>query len=685
MIGYREESGSRVYQVYDEDTKQVLLTRDIVFDETGQELTPHTVPGTTAEQEPDKLSAGTNEQDRQIEYEASWERGKTPSEEEDEESPGETLPPIDPDEVNTAPHAYDKDTIVVRQLPVQVLPTTPETTTTYESRRLRPRLTTKEIFRPAAGQAYMAVAEEPVSLQEALAGENRREWKAAWESEVESLQKNGTWVVAKSPPERNIVGCRWLFVRKGDGRFKVRLVAKGFSQKPGIDFTETFALVAKFTTLRVQLALVAENDWELHTMDVKTAFLNGVLEEEIYMECPEGLEEKIPQGMVCRLVKAIYGLRQSPRTWYQKIHEFFLAHGFIRSTQDYSLYVNYERRVLVLVYVDDLVLAAAEVEQIEWIKAALTNTFEMGDLGELTTYLGLDISRNRNQWLLTLDQTKYIDKILNRHRMQDARPSLTPLDPNTRLVSNSKVTRADPESQLLDFEVYQSAMGSLMYAMLGTRPDIAYAVGLISQFNHSPEPEHWVAVKRIFRYLVGTRELKIQYGSSNESGTYSDADWGSGQDRKSVGGFVFLLNGGAVSWASKKQTSIALSTTEGEYMAMTQASKEIIWLQELFQELGALAHIDQISRLYGDNQGALALACNPEYHARTKHIDIQYHFVRELVMGKKIYLEYCPTTDMIADIMTKALPRTTHEKHSTAMGMIGRVAKHHGTLREGAC
>jgi len=532
----------------------------------------------------------------------------------------------------------------------------------------------------------MAVAEEPVSLQEALAGENKREWKAAWESEVESLQKNGTWVVEKPPLERNIVGCRWLFMRKGDGRFKVRLVAKGFSQKPGIDFTETFAPVAKFTTLRVLLALVAENDWELHTMDVKTAFLNGVLEKEIYIECPEGLEEKIPRAMVCRLVKAIYGRRQSPGTWYQKIHEFFLAHRFIRSTHDYSLYVHYERRILVLVYVDDLVLAAAEVEQIEWIKAVLTNTFEMSDLGELTTYLGLDISRNRSQRLLTLDQTKYIDKILNGHGMQDACPSLTPLDPNTSLVSNCKVTTADPESQLLDFEVYQSAVGSLMYAMLGTRPDIDYVVQLVRQFNDSPEhDEHWVAVKRIFRYLVGTRELKIQYGLSNESGTYSDPDWCSGQDQKSVGGFVFLLNRGAVSWASKKQTSIALLTTKAEYMAMTQASKEIIWFQELCQELGALAHIDQISRLYGDNQGALALARNPEYHARTEHIDTQYHFVRELVMGKKIYLEYCPTTDMIADIMTKVLPRTTHEKHSTAMGMIGGVAKHHGTLREWAC
>ena len=269
--------------------------------------------------------------------------------------------------------------------------------------------------------------------------------------------------------------------------------------------------------------------------------------------------------------------------------------------------------------------------------------------------------------------------------MQDARPSLTPLDPNTRLVPSPKVTTTEPKANSVDLELYQSAVGSLMYAMLGTRPDIAYAVGSVSQFNHSPEQQHWVAVKRILRYLAGTRNLKIQYGSSNQSGAYSDADWGSGQDRKSIGGFVFLLNGGAISWASKKQRSIALSTTEAEYMAMTQASKEIIWLQVLLEELGALTHIKQMSTLYGDNQGALALARNPEYHARTKHIDIQYHFVRELVLAEKVYLEYCTSADMIADIMTKSLPRPAHDKHLTAMGMVKDHATGSGTPREGAC
>jgi len=206
------------------------------------------------------------------------------------------------------------------------------------------------------------------------------------------------------------LGSRWLFKRKQDGRFKVRPVAKGFSQEPGIDFQETFAPVGKFTTLRVLLALIDENDWELHSMDVKTAFLNGILEEEIYMEGPEGVIEGSRGSKVCRLITEIYGLRQSPRAWYQKVYSFLIQHQFIRSTQDYSLYINYGRKLLLLVYVDDLVLAAAGMQDINWIKNSLTKAFEMTDLAELRMFLGLEVSRQGGHRLLTLHQTKYINK-----------------------------------------------------------------------------------------------------------------------------------------------------------------------------------------------------------------------------------------------------------------------------------
>jgi len=227
------------------------------------------------------------------------------------------LLPIDPEEENTATQVYEHDTIIVRPPPVQ------ENAIREQENRGpiglevagRPQRTQpiREMFRPAAWQAFMAVAEEPAILQEALSGKDGPAWKAPWETALESLRKNGTWVIEKAPKNRNIVGCRWLCRRREDGRFKVRLVAKGLSQEPGIDFQETFAPVAKFTTLRVLLALAPENDWELHSMDVKTAFLNGVLEEEIYMESPEGIVEKVQQVQACRLVKAIYGLQQSPR------------------------------------------------------------------------------------------------------------------------------------------------------------------------------------------------------------------------------------------------------------------------------------------------------------------------------------------------------------------------------------
>ena len=595
---------------------------------------------------------------------------------------GDPLPPIDPTDSESPVNKYDEETIVVRRphSTVEVTAAAAEAPasvpTLWRSGRTYP---TRQMFRLGASPAYLAVLEEPLTLGQALDGENAADWKKAWESELNSLLMNGTWRIEKIPEGRKIVGSRWLFQRKQDGRFKVRLVAKGFSQQPGVDLHETFAPVAKFTTLRVLLALVAENDWELHSMDVKTAFLNGKLEEEVFMECPEGLDEVPGPGYACRLIKAIYGLRQPPIVWYHKIHASFAQHDFNRSTQDYSLYINYDRMILALVYVDDLVLAAANSKEIGWIKGELAEEFEMTDLGELTAFLGLEIGRVRSQRLIALSQREYIERILLQYGMQDSRPCLTPLDSNTRLQPCSAEAKDGGQSEGVDLELYQSAVGSLMYAMLGTRPDLAYAVGTVSQFNHAPGLQHWTAVKRIFRYLVGTKHMSLQYGTRtcHGSGGYSDADWGAGHDRKSIGGFVFVLNGGAISWASKKQTSIALSTTEAEYMGMTQAAKEILWLRVLRDEIGAFRLVASMSTLNADNQGAIALARNPAYHASTKHIDIQYHFIQNLVTTDQIYLQFCPSTHMIADIMTKALLPVSNVKHLEAMG----VTTGYGPLR----
>ena len=379
LIGYTEESGSRVYRVYDEGTQQVLVTRDVVFEEEAGDKSPQVDPDRNLGIEEEEVPIDIQQSQRDTPFREGI--GMIPEDpalslEEEDATIGDPLPPIDPDENGGLVNTYDQDTIVVRPPPIARKNNQPESqqsptseSTSRKSRRLNPR---PERFGHGAGPAYMAIMEEPATLKEALQSEEAAQSQLAWESELASLRKNGTWVVDQVPRNRNVVGCRWLFRRKEDGRFKVRLVAKGYSQERGIDFKETFAPVAKFITLRVLLALVAENDWELHSIDVKTAFLNGELEEEIFMECPEGVQELREPGHACRFVKAIYGLRQSPRAWYQKLNTFFHNHDFHRSSQDYSLYINYDKRILVLVYVDDLVFAAAEMEDIGWMKGCLT-------------------------------------------------------------------------------------------------------------------------------------------------------------------------------------------------------------------------------------------------------------------------------------------------------------------------
>ena len=407
-------------------------------------------------------------------------------------------------------------------------------------------------------------------------------------------------------------------------------------------------------------------------MDVKKAFLHSELAEEIYMEIPEGMRTEVgyenSPELVCRLIKTIYGLKQSPRAWYGKINEFFAKNGFIRSEEDHSLYVHQQRSLIILLYVDDLVLAADTLEHISWAKNALSATFDMTELGELKGFIGVEVLRDRARCSLKISQEAYLGRVLADHGMDHCATVSTPVDSGIRLMKPPEGFVATPWER----QRYQSAVGSLMYAMLGSRPDIAYTVGLVSSFSTNPGNEHWTAVKRIFRYLAGTKALGIVYGTSRICGGLTDSDWGGSNDRRSTSGYVFLLNGGAISWASRKQSVVALSSMEAEYMGITQAVKEVLWLRTLFRELWALQHGKEISTIYSDNQGAIALAQNPGFHAQSKHIDIQFHFVREHVNTEtgSINLLYHPTNDMTADVLTKGLARGRHQKHRAAMGLV---------------
>ena len=706
FIGYAEDQGTRVYKLYDQETRKILTSRDVVFDETAKKTTRvgrGVVEEMVGEEEEGRavasMNRGLSQQKSRVESrdtisQHSNYRNIEHTNEDTNERATPTLPPPSIDRESTAAIDDIRDSITLRapattpnlrsQVPGQPRPSTNAETEEAVSSQNRPageetrrpqRIRRPvDLFKPAPWKALMArTNEEPRTLADALASPESTDWKRAWELEVKSLQDNGTWVLEELPEDRTAIGCRWVFKIKEDGRFKARLVAKGYSQRLGIDYQETYTPVAKFTTLRILLALVNENDWELDGMDVKTAFLHSELAETIYMEVLEGIranEDDSPR-LVCRLIKTIYGLKQSPRAWYGKIHQFFIANGFIRSEEDHSLYIHETRALIILLYVDDMVLAASSRESINWVKAALEKHFDMTDLGELKMFIGVEITRNRAQRTLKAGQGPYIERILMDHGMEWCATVATPSDPAVHLVKEKKDFVDTPENEA-DRQRYQSAVGSLMYAMLGTRPDIAYAVGIVSQHCTNPNGHHWTAVKRIFRYLAGTRGLGILYGGGAKSEGFCDSDWGGSADRRSTSGYIFVLNGGAISWASRKQPTVALSSTEAEYIALTQAVKEVLWLRTLFSEIGAPQHAREIAQISSDNQGAIALAKNPGFHARSKHIDIQYHFIRQHTDPDTgtITLEYCPTDEMTADILTKGLARARHEKHTAGMGRI---------------
>jgi len=762
---------------------------------------------------------------------------------------------------------------------------------------------------------------DPTTYSDAVSGMDAQLWKDAMLSELESIAENNTWSIVPRPLGRSLIGCKWVFKRKlnADGsveRYKARLVAKGFSQQYGIDYEETYAPVAKFTSIRVLLSIGAVLDLEMHQMDVKCAFLNGRLEEEIYMALPEGCD--VPQGVVnpvCRLHKSLYGLKQSPRMWNKRIDEFLSSRGFTNLDTDHSIYVQGSKFTVaadfacIALYVDDLLLVAHHSEMLA-IKAELSREFAMTDGGEVHHFLGLHINRNRSKRVVMVDQELFIEQILARFQMSQCKPVSTPLDvsvqlrravdggenvsarpqvgaasghfknvsarpqvgaasghfknvsarpqvgaasghfkgvsarpqvgaasghlenvsagsqmgttarhlknvsvgplmgatghlgvgagpssgaeaehPCTRGTKNSargtrrsasmdvgigtnvqttysqaravygassESTRAwaprqgassstmgvwipreannmdicgedntddnvnnvvaepnggagemrvwvpreadsmidvsadinpgenkDGCNDRVDSTMYRSIIGSLMYLMTGTRPDIAAAVSIISQFSENPTKAHLQAAMRVLRYIKGSKGFRLHLGQDVRSFcdfeeaapisllAFSDANWGNDLDsRRSTTGYLVYIAGGVVSWSSKKQPTVALSSTEAEYMAVTNTTKEVMWHQAFLQELGFAQ--SQATTIFEDNQSCIALVKNPIHHARTKHIDIQHHFVREKVESNEVKIVYMPTETMVADALTKALAYPKFKKLVEEMGLRTR-------------
>lgn len=511
------------------------------------------------------------------------------------------------------------------------------------------------ISKPNPKYAHLTIEHKsplPKNHKQALQDHN---WNAAMFDEYNALIKTGTWDLVPRPMGVNVVNCMWLFKHKyksnGDlERHKARLVCDGRSQEIGVDCDETFSPVVKPATIRTVLSLAMAKKWSIHQLDVKNAFLHGDLQETVYMHQPPGFYDRSKPDYVCRLRKALYGLKQAPRAWYQHFANFLIKLGFIIAKSDTSLFTFRQGNDLayLLLYVDDIILVTSSDRLRTEIISSLQMEFPMSDLGPLSYFLGIAVTRTPNYMLLS--QQKYAQEILERAGMSSCKPAATPVDTKSKLSANSGSPFRDPT-------LYRSLAGALQYLTF-TRPDIAYAVQQVCLFMHDPREPHFDALKRILRYIQGTIDhgLHLYPSAPTRLITYTDADWGGCPDtRRSTSGYCCFLGDNLVSWSAKRQPTLSKSSAEAEYRGVANVVSEACWLRNLLLELHC--PLRQATIVYCDNVSAIYLSSNPVHHQRTKHVELDIHFVREKVALGEVRVLHVPSRFQFADIFTKGLSR----------------------------
>src|ERR1041385_7018640 len=460
--------------------------------------------------------------------------------------------------------------------------------------------------------------DDPAKYDEAMMSPDSDKWLEAMKSEMGSMYENQVWTLVDLPNDRKAVENKWIFKKKTDADgsisiYKARLVAKGVRQIQGVDYEETFSPVAMIKSIRILLAIAAYHYYEIWQMDVKTAFLNGNIEEELYMMQPKGFVDPRNAGKVCKLQRSIYGLNQASRSWNLRFDEVIKAFGFVQNVEEFCVYkkLSGSSVAFLVLYVDDILLIGNDKKFLEEVREYLNGQFSMKDLGEAAYILGIKIYRDRPNRRLALSQSTYIDKILKRFSMGNSKRGLLPVIKGVKLSVTQCPTTAK-EKEEMSSTPYASAIGSLMYAMLCTRPDLALAISMTNRYQSNPGMAHWTAVKNILKYLRRTKDLFLVYEGVDEELTvkgYVDASLGLDlDDSKSQTGYVFMLNGGASSWRSGKQSVVAQYTMESEYIAACEASNEALWLKKFVIELGVFPSCTDPVSIYCDNTGAIANA-----------------------------------------------------------------------------
>ncbi|KAJ9542522.1 hypothetical protein OSB04_029028 [Centaurea solstitialis] len=505
---------------------------------------------------------------------------------------------------------------------------------------------------------------EPKSVNEALSDPS---WVLAMQEELEQFIRNKVWKLVPKPFLKTIIGTKWIFRNKMDElgtvvRNKARLVAQGYRQEEGIDYDETFAPVARLEAIRIFLAHAAFLNIKVYQMDVKSAFLNGKLSEEVYVKQPPGFEDPHHPDYVYKLDKALYGLKQAPRAWYDTLSEFLTSNKYIRGKIDNTLFFKKKAGniILVQIYVDDIIFGATDPSMCDEFANLMSTNYEMSMMGELSFFLGLQVKQTKEG--IFINQSKYTKDLLKKFSFESCSPMKTPMAPPLKLDS-------DPNGNSVNITEYRGMIGSLLY-LTASRPDIMFSTCLCARFQADPKESHLYAVKRIFRYLKGTPDLGLWY--PKDSGFdligYSDSDFaGSKLDRKSTTGSCQLLGGKLVSWSSKKQHSVSTSTAEAEYVAAGSCCAQILWMKNQLQDYDQ--QFTQVPILC-DNSSAIAIANNPVLHSRSKHIDIRYHFIRDHISKGDIELHFIPTEYQLADLFTKPLDEARFNFLVGELGMI---------------
>lgn len=513
--------------------------------------------------------------------------------------------------------------------------------------------------------------EEPASFEQAI---KDSEWIKAMKTEMDAVENNKTWVLTDLPPGRKAISLKWVYKLKKntDGeivKYKARIVARGYVQKKGIDYEEVFAPVTRLETVRLLLALAAKNGWEVHHLDVKSAFLNGELLEEVYVSQPVGFVQENQRHKVYKLLKALYGLKQAPRAWYARLNKCLKNLGFTKCPHEHAVYTKRKGNefLIVAVYVDDLLVTGSSMENVNKFKKEMNKEFEMTDMGKLSYYLGIEVNQGRNG--TELKQSAYARKLLLKFDMAECNAVKYPMEPK-------EVLNKDAKGKAVDETKYRSIIGGLRY-LVNTRPDLAYSVGVVSRYMERPTTMHYNATKRILRYIKGTVNHGLVYsrgvGNYILSG-YSDSNMaGDTDDRKSTGGVAFYLNDNLITWISQKQKCVALSTCEAEFMAANAAACQGVWLRNLLRQITDIGDAPVV--IFIDNKSAIDLTKNPVFHGRSKHIDVRYHFIRDCIERGEITVKHVCTTEQRADILTKAMARKKFEEMRTSLGIKDLAAQ----------